>query len=122
MSNKIYSSIAQKGTCILLAKGHWSFSSLMRRIWVLHGGGGGAVHFERDLTPVNVPKFAMQTGGLEKLSSHPVISSQVLSCMNTEIILCNARKHLAINKQLPSNLFMRFISLLRFCQGNSSCW
>lgn len=57
MSNKIYSSIAQKGTCILLAKGHGSFSSLMRRIWVLHGGGGGAVHLERDLTQVNVPNL-----------------------------------------------------------------
>lgn len=86
----------------------------MRRIWVLHSSGDGVVLLEKDLTLVNVPKFAVQPGGLEKLSSHPLIPSQVLSCMNTEVILCNTCKHLAINKQLPSNLFMRFISLLWF--------
>lgn len=87
----------------------------------MYAGAGDVNHSKGDLMLANAPKFARQPGGLQKLSSDPLIPSQVLSCMNTEIILRNSCKHLAIGEQLPSNLFMRFISLLWLCQGNSSC-
>lgn len=115
LPNKTYSFIIQKGTCILTVKGPGSFSSPMQKDL------GFVTHLGRDLMVVNAPTFARQPGGLEKLNSDPLFPNQVLSCTNTEIILCNSCKHLATGKQLPSNLFMRFISLLWFCQGNSSC-